>query len=43
VATADGFLALANTLTQPVRFQATGTDVGFFNWIELQVKNVKYQ
>jgi len=38
-----GFLMLANTLAQPVRFQATGIDVGFFNWAALQVKNVNFQ
>lgn len=38
-----GFLVVANTLPQPARFQATGIDVGFFNWAALQIKNVKYQ
>jgi len=38
-----GSLTLANTLVQPVRFQATGIDVGFFNWAALQVKNVNFQ
>jgi len=38
-----GFLIVANTLPQPARFQATGVDVGFFNWVALQVKNVTYQ
>ncbi len=38
-----GFLMVATTLSQPARFQATGIDVGFFNWAALQVKNVKYQ
>jgi len=41
--TADGFLTLHSTLAQPVRFQATGIDVGFFNWSLWQAKNVKYQ
>jgi hypothetical protein len=41
--TADGFLTLQSTLAQPVRFQATGIDVGFFNWSLWQGKNVKYQ
>jgi hypothetical protein len=41
--TAVGFLTLQSTLAQPVRFQATGTDVGFFNWTLWQAKNVKYQ
>src|SRR6202030_874864 len=38
-----GFLIVATTLSQPARFQATGVDVGFFNWAALQVKNVNYQ
>lgn len=38
-----GFLTLANTLAQPVRFLPTGIDVGFFNWAALQVKNVNFQ
>lgn len=41
--TADGFLTLQSTLAQPVRFQAAGIDVGFFNWTLWQAKNVKYQ
>ena len=41
--TADGFLTLHSTLAQPVRFQTTGIDVGFFNWSLWQAKNVKYQ
>ena len=41
--TADGFLTLQSTLAQPVRFQATGIDVGFFNWSLWQGKNVKFQ
>ncbi len=38
-----GFLSLAATLPQPSRFQATGIDVGFFNWVALQIKNVTFQ
>jgi hypothetical protein len=38
-----GFLIVGTTLPQPARFQATGIDVGFFNWAALQIKNVKYQ
>ena len=41
--TAVGFLTLQSSLAQPARFQATGIDVGFFNWTVWQVKNVKYQ
>ena len=41
--TPDGFLTLQSTLPQAVRFQATGIDVGFFNWTLWQAKNVKYQ
>ncbi|HYM11761.1 MAG TPA: hypothetical protein VEU62_13580 [Bryobacterales bacterium] len=38
-----GILSLATTLSQPARFQATGIDVGFFNWGALQTKNVIFQ
>jgi uncharacterized protein (TIGR03437 family) len=38
-----GFLTIATTLTSPILFQATGVDVGFFNWGELQIKSVVYQ
>ena len=38
-----GFLLLATTLPQPVRFQATGIDIGFFNWAGLGGKNVVFQ
>lgn len=38
-----GFLALASTLAQPIRFEATGVDVGFFLWAELQSTTVVYQ
>jgi hypothetical protein len=40
---AVGILSLATTLPQPTRFQATGIDVGFFNWGALQTKNVIFQ
>jgi hypothetical protein len=37
------FLMVGTTPPQPTRFQATGIDVGFFNWIEFQAKNSTYQ
>ncbi len=43
VGVAVGFLALASTLAQPIRFEATGIDIGFFNWVELQTETVVYQ
>jgi hypothetical protein len=33
----------ATTLAQPARFEATGIDVGFFSWAELQTKSVVFQ
>jgi uncharacterized protein (TIGR03437 family) len=38
-----GFLGVATIPPAPTLFQATGLDVGFFNWGELQVKSVVYQ
>jgi hypothetical protein len=38
-----GTLSLATPLAQPTRFQATGVDVGFFNWAEVQTKTVVFQ
>jgi hypothetical protein len=40
---AMAFLAVGTTLSSPARFQASGVDAGFFNWGELQVKNVVFQ
>ena len=40
---AIGYLAVGTALSSPARFQASGLDVGFFNWGTLQVKNVVYQ
>lgn len=38
-----GFLMLGAMLPQPSRFSASGIDVGFFNWLELQTRNVNFQ
>lgn len=38
-----GFLTVATALAAPTRFQATGVDIGFFNWGDLQIKSVVYQ
>jgi uncharacterized protein (TIGR03437 family) len=38
-----GFVAVGTSLAQPARFTATGTDVNFFNWVTLQLKNVTFQ
>jgi uncharacterized protein (TIGR03437 family) len=43
VAAKVGFLTVATARPAPTRFQATGVDVGFFNWGQLQVKSVVYQ
>jgi hypothetical protein len=43
VGVAVGGLSLATTLPQASRFQATGIDLGFFNWGALQTKNVNFQ
>ena len=38
-----GFLSLVTPLPQPVRFSATGLDVGFLNWGQIETKNVVFQ
>lgn len=38
-----GFVAVGTSLAQPARFTAAGTDVNFFNWATLQLKNVTFQ
>lgn len=38
-----GFLSVGVTLPQTPRFQASGVDIGFFNWAEIESKNVVYQ
>jgi hypothetical protein len=40
---AVGFLAVGPTLPQPVRFQASGIDVGFFNWAGIEARNTVFQ
>jgi uncharacterized protein (TIGR03437 family) len=40
---AVGFLLLGTTLPQPARFEASGIDIGYFNWATLEVKNVVFQ
>ena len=37
-----GFLSVGSVL-EPARFQASGLDVGIFNWGTLQARNVNYQ
>lgn len=38
-----GFLLFGAPLPQPVRFEASGIDIGYFNWATLEVKNVVFQ
>lgn len=38
-----GFLLIGTALTQPARFEASGIDVGYFNWATLDVRNVVFQ
>ena len=40
---AMGFLGAGSTLSSPARFQANSVDAGYFNWGQLQVKNVVFQ
>jgi len=43
IATPVGFLAVGAGLPAPVRFQAPGIDIGYFNWFVAQLKNVNFQ
>jgi hypothetical protein len=36
------FLVVATSLPTPVRFQVSGIDVGHFNWLAAQLKNVNF-
>ena len=38
-----GFLVVGPALPQPVRFEASGIDVGFFNWAGLEARNTVFQ
>jgi hypothetical protein len=38
-----GWLMFGSTLAQPTRFTATGLDLGYFNWLTAQIRNVIFQ
>jgi hypothetical protein len=38
-----GWITFGTTLAQPTRFNATGLDLGYFNWLTAQIKNVPFQ
>jgi len=38
-----GFLLFGTILPHAVRFEASGIDIGYFNWAEIEAKNVVFQ